>query len=212
MRAAKWLMNKEHCRFVLRETNALTGECPDAIGWKYGHRSLMVEAKVSRADFLADRKKQFRKTPSKGVGLFRWMMVPAGMLTVEDMKSLAGWGLLEVKGRSVRETIRATPQPEVDRRAEVSILVQAVANSQLCAGQDLNDWFQSPESAVGALRAQRREIGDRQRERERNRKCDGVWGGPGNGWISCDAIVATGHHRCSEHGGKTRRQPKVANG
>ena len=208
LRAARWLGAKENCRLVLRETNALTGECPDAIGWKYGFQSRMVEVKVSRSDFLADRKKPFRIKPGKGVGLMRWMMAPRGLITVDDLVTMPGWGLLEVNGRCVRETLRATPQREVNRNAEVSILVQAAANAQLCASRDLNDWFADPTSAVGAMRVQRRAIGEAERQRERETTCTGEWAGPGKGWNSCDVRVAPGFSRCSDHGGRSRREKR----
>lgn len=74
------------------------GEQPDAIGFRSG-TSLLIECKTSRSDFLADKKKRFRKDPSKGMGDWRFMLTPKGLVTVEELP--AGWGLLEVSNGRV---------------------------------------------------------------------------------------------------------------
>jgi hypothetical protein len=68
---------------------------PDAIGWKQACHSVLVECKVTRADFLADRAKPFRQKPEKGVGSERFYLTPAGLAKIEELP--AGWGLLELK-------------------------------------------------------------------------------------------------------------------
>jgi hypothetical protein len=72
---------------------------PDAIGWKKACHSVLVESKVSRGDFLADRGKPFRSNPETGVGCERYYMAPRGLIRVEELP--AGWGLLEVCGRDI---------------------------------------------------------------------------------------------------------------
>jgi hypothetical protein len=72
---------------------------PDAIGWKKACHSVLVESKVSRGDFLADRGKPFRLKPESGVGCERYYLAPRGLIRVEELP--AGWGLLEVCGREV---------------------------------------------------------------------------------------------------------------
>ena len=76
-----------------------TGEAPYAIGFRAGHLSgsVVVEVKVSRADFLADKGKPHRAAGA-GMGTWRYYMAPAGLLTVADMPDR--WGLLEVNARS----------------------------------------------------------------------------------------------------------------
>lgn len=78
------------------------GEIPDAIGYRAGvwdEGTVLVEVKVSRADFLADAKKPHRMNPAMGVGLYRYYMAPQGMIKPEELPSK--WGLIEVsnKGR-----------------------------------------------------------------------------------------------------------------
>jgi hypothetical protein len=72
---------------------------PDAIGWKKASHSVLVECKISRADFLADRGKPFRLKPESGVGCERFYLAPAGMIKVQELP--AGWGLLECRERKI---------------------------------------------------------------------------------------------------------------
>lgn len=75
-----------------------TGEQPDAIGFRSGV-SCLIEAKVSRSDFLADKKKWFRQQPEKGMGDWRFFISPPDIIKPEDLP--AGWGLLHAKGKRV---------------------------------------------------------------------------------------------------------------
>jgi len=90
------------CLVAVSETrNWINGEVPDAIGWRpYGHRlcgSVLVEVKVSRADFLADAGKPHRLDPASGMGAYRYYMAPEGVIGTEELP--ARWGLVEVNGR-----------------------------------------------------------------------------------------------------------------
>lgn len=97
-KAVAWLRSYR-CGIVLSEQACSSGEMPDAIGWKQACHSVLVECKVSRSDFLADREKPWRKKPAKALGCERFYMAPAGLLQLEDLP--VGWGLLEVKNRKV---------------------------------------------------------------------------------------------------------------
>src|ERR1700688_1075213 len=92
--AVHWL-RRYRCGVVLSEQACISGEVPDAIGWKRAHHSVVVECKVTRADFLADREKPFRQKPEIAVGCERFYLVPAGLLEVAELP--AGWGLLEYR-------------------------------------------------------------------------------------------------------------------
>jgi hypothetical protein len=96
--AVRWL-RRYRCGVVLSEQACVSGEMPDAIGWKKACHSVLVESKVSRADFLADRSKLFRLKPETGVGCERYYLAPRGLMGVEELP--AGWGLLEVCGREI---------------------------------------------------------------------------------------------------------------
>jgi hypothetical protein len=96
--AVQWL-RRYRCGVVLSEQACVSGEMPDAIGWKKACHSVLIESKVSRADFLADRSKLFRLKPEIGVGCERYYLAPRGLIRIEELP--AGWGLLEVCGREM---------------------------------------------------------------------------------------------------------------
>ena len=96
--AVRWL-RRYRCGVVLSEQACVSGEMPDAIGWKKACRSVLVECKVSRADFVADRDKPFRQRPEIGVGCERYYLAPRGLVSIEELP--ASWGLLEVWGREI---------------------------------------------------------------------------------------------------------------
>jgi hypothetical protein len=97
-KAVEWL-RRYRCGVVLSEQACANGEMPDAIGWKRACHSVLVECKVSRADFLADREKPFRQKSHLGMGCERFYLTPAGLLRGEDLP--AGWGLLEYRNRKI---------------------------------------------------------------------------------------------------------------
>jgi len=111
-RAVRWLRTYR-CGVVLSEQACVSGEMPDAIGWKRACHSVLVECKVTRADFLADRAKPFRQEPEKGVGSERFYLTPPGLVKLEELP--AGWGLLEHR-RGRIEMLRAS---ETDLRTAV---------------------------------------------------------------------------------------------
>ena len=93
-KAVRWL-RAYRCGVVLSEQACVSGEMPDAIGWKRANHSVLVECKVTRADFLADRAKPFRQAPEKGVGSERFYLTPPALIKPEELP--AGWGLLELR-------------------------------------------------------------------------------------------------------------------
>jgi hypothetical protein len=101
-KAVEWL-RAYRCAVVLSEQACVSGEMPDAIGWKRASHSVLIECKISRADFLADREKPFRQSPELGLGCERFYLTPPHLLRPKELPS--GWGLLECRNRKV-ETIR----------------------------------------------------------------------------------------------------------
>jgi hypothetical protein len=102
--AVAWL-RRYRCGVVLSEQSCANGETPDAIGWKRASHSVVVECKISRADFLADREKPFRQKQNTAMGCERFYLAPKGLVNVSELP--AGWGLLELRGREV-EVVRAS--------------------------------------------------------------------------------------------------------
>lgn len=94
----RWLRTYR-CGVVLSEQACASGEMPDAIGWKRACHSVLVECKISRPDFLADREKPWRRKPEGGVGCERFYLTPCGLIRPEEVT--AGWGLLELRKRGV---------------------------------------------------------------------------------------------------------------
>src|ERR1700745_3585780 len=97
--AVAWLRSYR-CGVVLSEQACLSGEMPDAIGWKRACHSVVVECKISRADFLADRNKPFRKKPETGLGCERFYLAPTGLILERELPP--DWGLLECQNRQVK--------------------------------------------------------------------------------------------------------------
>jgi hypothetical protein len=103
-KAVRWL-RWYRCGVVLSEQACVGGEMPDAIGWKRACHSVLVECKVTRADFLADRAKTFRQKPQRGVGSERFYLTPPNLVNSDELP--AGWGLLEMR-RGRLEMVRAS--------------------------------------------------------------------------------------------------------
>ncbi|EPN8226486.1 hypothetical protein ACT3QV_004482 [Vibrio alginolyticus] len=79
-------------------TSATHGEQPDVLGLTAYGESIVVEVKVSRSDFLADKKKPWRANPQMGMGDHRVYLAPEGLLKVDDIPY--GWQLWEVYGKN----------------------------------------------------------------------------------------------------------------
>jgi len=97
-KAVAWL-RAYRCGVVLSEQACSSGEMPDAIGWKRACHSVLVECKISRADFLADREKAFRQKSELGMGCERFYLTSAGLLRPAELPP--GWGLLEYRNRKI---------------------------------------------------------------------------------------------------------------
>lgn len=128
-RAASYLQNSLGCSIIFKERIAATSENPDAIGFGGREFSVLIECKTSRADFLADKKKHFRKRPEFGMGHKRYFMSPVGML--EPSEILDGWGLLEVyekhhRNRTVKIAKESSEFYSRNKQAEIQYLVSAI--------------------------------------------------------------------------------------
>lgn len=92
-----WLKKNGFGVAALNVWAAGSRERVDCIGYRQQCTAL-IEAKVSRADFFADKKKPERT--SGGVGTYRFYLIPEGLIDISEVP--AGWGLLEYGGRSVK--------------------------------------------------------------------------------------------------------------
>lgn len=90
------------CKFAVSEMKSgWSGEAPDAIGFRIENalvNTIVVEVKVSRSDFLADRKKPHRSGVEKGLGNWRYYMCPTGLIKPEDLPPKFGLLYVNKKG------------------------------------------------------------------------------------------------------------------
>lgn len=102
-RAKRWLENahgtKFACGVVLAEFNCTLPEIPDVIGFS-NHRSILIECKVSRADFKADKYKPHRHHV-RGIGNHRYFLTLPDVACAEDIAD--GWGLLYATDKKIIE-------------------------------------------------------------------------------------------------------------
>ena len=129
-KAVRWLRHYR-CGVVLSEQACVSGEMPDALGWKGACHSVLVECKVTRADFLADCAKPFRLKPEQGVGSERFYLTTAGIVRREELP--AGWGLLEIRGRGVEMTHPSAKnlRTATGFRYEMNLLLASLARVQV---------------------------------------------------------------------------------
>lgn len=107
--ARRWLLRTESrggpgCSVAFTEVGALwETERADAWGCRWGFQaaSVVVEVKVSRADFLRDRLKPHRA--EGGMGDFRYFLCPEEVITIDDLPDR--WGLLWVNKRGRVRTL-----------------------------------------------------------------------------------------------------------
>lgn len=122
--ARRWL-KRQGCKVVICELacDSYSNEIPDAIGWQ-GKKSILIECKTSRSDFLADKRKRFRKNPEIGMGYERYYLAPEGLIKTHDLPD--GWGLLEQKGKRVFLKCRNTKTHPAHIQSERALLLSAL--------------------------------------------------------------------------------------
>ena len=131
-RAEQWVLKKGKCGFALSEFNTdnYSGEIPDVLGFRYG-RSTLIECKVTRADFLSDKKKKFRKMPEWGMGNLRYFLVPPGLVTEDEVRErYPNWGLLVAHPKVIRILVKPVEQ-ECSTKDERLMLCSALRRVHL---------------------------------------------------------------------------------
>lgn len=92
--AYRWVLRSGGAAVAFRELVTLAMETPDVLAIGGTVTSILVECKISRSDFLADRKKMWRVNPSLGMGSHRIYCAPEGLLRLEELPEK--WALLSV--------------------------------------------------------------------------------------------------------------------
>lgn len=124
--AATWLRKK--CSVVVTEI-ATTGEEPDAIGW-HGNHSTLIECKATRADFMADRMKGFRRQTDRGIGQARYFLTPPALVAIFELPP--GWGLIEYDGEKTRCLLKSEHFAPSNHRHELTILLSVIRRLGKC--------------------------------------------------------------------------------
>jgi hypothetical protein len=129
-KAVAWL-RRYRCGVILSEQACANGEMPDAIGWKRPCHSVLIECKISRGDFLADREKPFRQKPHLGLGCERFYLASAGLIREQELPQ--GWGLLELRQRSVAITVASSKNLRTANgfRHEMNLLLASLRRVEL---------------------------------------------------------------------------------
>jgi hypothetical protein len=129
-KAVQWLRSYR-CGVILSEQACASGEMPDAIGWKRACHSVLVECKISRADFLADREKPFRQKSRLGMGCERFYLTPAELLRPDELPS--GWGLLEMRNRkaSIAHPAAKNLRAAIGLRHEMNLLLASLRRVEI---------------------------------------------------------------------------------
>lgn len=134
--AVRWLTHTKRCGVVLSELRSAALETPDAIGW-YCSRSILVECKVSRSDFHANKNKPSVRE-GIGMGTQRYFLCPEGLITVGDLDDLmekatgelkwdcAGYGLLWFCQSGRISVKREAPVRATDHPQEIRMLISAL--------------------------------------------------------------------------------------
>ena len=140
-RAVRWLRSYR-CGVVLSEQACVSGEMPDAIGWKRANHSVLVECKVTLADFLVDRGKPFRQKPEQGVGCERFYLTPPALVKLEELP--ASWGLLELRRGRIEVTHASVKnlRTAAGLRYEMNLLLASLRRVEVrIAPQSITDFL-----------------------------------------------------------------------
>ena len=88
---------------------------------------MLVECKLTRSDFFADRSKPFRHNSELGLGCERWYLTPAGLLSPTDLPP--HWGLLEQHNRKlhiIAKASRRTQRTAIGFEYEMNLLLTSL--------------------------------------------------------------------------------------
>lgn len=126
-RMAKWLQFTKRFPIVVKELSTNAMEIPDVIAF-HGGASMLIECKVSRSDFKADKDKRWRRIAAEGMGDHRYFAAPEGILKPEEIPG--GWGLLEITERCINTLKLPEKQPK-NARSELVFLTSVIRRLQL---------------------------------------------------------------------------------
>lgn len=137
-RASKWLKKHQqnavipNCSLVVEDlvTANSMGEIPDLIGW-CSWTSVMIEVKVSRNDFLKDKKKPFRKFANMGMGENKYYLCPTGLIQEKDLPE--NWGLLYIDDKAKITIEKIAERHEANLQSERTVLLSLLRRTKSSA-------------------------------------------------------------------------------
>lgn len=106
-------------------SSSRSAENPDVFGIAPNGITYLIECKVSRADFLADKTKPHRNA-ALHLGCYRWFCAPSGIIQTHELPQ--GWGLLQIVNSKLVQRLEPVRRSDVDKEAELSILVSVLQN------------------------------------------------------------------------------------
>ena len=133
-KAAKYLKSKgiqpfHKCQYVVCELERATGsESPDAFGI-CNNSSQLIEVKVSRSDFLADKRKWFRQNPKQGLGDYRSYLCPEGVIKKYDLPE--NWGLLWINDKGKIFEVLKPEKQEACKQEEIYLIMSILRRENI---------------------------------------------------------------------------------
>ena len=104
------------------------GECPDSFAWG-GSSTQLIEAKVSRSDFLSDKKKHWRANPEKGLGRYRSYICPTDLIKPKELPEY--WGLLYIDDKGKITEIVKAEQQECNHIEEINLITSILRRENI---------------------------------------------------------------------------------
>lgn len=142
-KAREWLSGKSPV--VISELSSIAGESPDCIAFcanlkkgkeHIGYGSVLIECKISKSDYCADKNKYFRRCPDKGMGEYRFFMAPKGLIDIDKLPD--NWGLLEVDDSGKVKMIKMAIRQDSNKNNEILLLVSTLRRLKIEDGEHVS--------------------------------------------------------------------------
>ena len=133
---AKWMRKQEWSSYkiVAVELCTINAESPDVWGTT-GFKSMMIEVKTSRGDFLKDKAKKFRTENEEyrhyALGNKRYYLAPENIIKAAELP--ISWGLLEWNG-SMINVIKEAEEVVCENMGEVAMLCSIMRREEVRTG------------------------------------------------------------------------------
>jgi hypothetical protein len=138
-----WLASRSPV--AISEISSGAGESPDCIAFcvslkngkaHVGYGSVLIECKVSKSDYYADRNKYYRRCPDRGMGDYRFLMAPKGLIDIDKLYDK--WGLLEVDENGKVKMVKIATRQESDKTKEISLLISTLRRLKIEDGNHVS--------------------------------------------------------------------------